>query len=337
MLKRIPIAASIFLLLTAATWAQDRSYMSTFNSAIRGQWMQFNIVAGRIHLESTRVGQVDTGPNTANRKDHLSIHPENGETSMTYDGLNSKEQFTINANDDFFVHLRLVPKNNPQAVAVEFTQKSRGKSILIIGTEDNQKVFAADSIWHLFLLYPEPARKHLAPLVQALQPNWKLAETAETIERELLRHGDAMPGFDRANWMRWVDQLGEEDFARRQAADRALRAADPALLVFLQQLDFNQLDPEQQFRLRRIIQAISEKMGNDSPEQVASWLAGDSAVWLALLNRPDVATRRIAAKQLAAVLEGPIPVDPAADPASQKTQLEQLSAQLEALSTREKK
>jgi hypothetical protein len=50
-----------------------------------------------------------------------------------------------------------------------------------------------------------------------------------------------------------------------------------------------------------------------------------------LASRPDVATRRLAAKQLAAILEAPIPVDPETDPTSQQSKLEELRAKIEAL------
>jgi hypothetical protein len=82
---------------------------------------------------------------------------------------------------------------------------------------------------------------------------------------------------------------------------------------------------------------MSLKISSDSPEQVASWLSGDASIWLALLSRPEVAARRVAAKQLTAFLESPISVDPEAAPASQKTQFEQLRARIESLSGLEKK
>jgi hypothetical protein len=332
MLKRFPLAASIILLLgSTAAWAQDRNAMTTLNAAIRGQWVQFNIVGGRVNLQGAQVGPIQTGPPVStNRKDQLNIRTENGETSMTYEWLNAKDQFTIDACGSVRVCVRRVPKNDPQGTTVEFAQKPQGKSVLTLETEGKQQVLAGDSLWHLFILYPDQARRYLAPLMQTLQPSWKLAETADAIEKELLRNADNTLVLDRSNWSRWVAQLGDENFARRQAADRALRAANPALLVYLQQLDFERLDAEQQFRIRRIIETLSVKISSDTPEQVASWMTGDPEIWLAFLSRPDVATRRIAAKQLAAMLEGPIPVDPAADPASQKAQFDQLRAQLEA-------
>ncbi len=96
------------------------------------------------------------------------------------------------------------------------------------------------------------------------------------------------------------------------------------MIFFLEELDFSRLDAEQQFRAGRITEALRERLGEDSPQQAASWLAGDATVWFSLLSRSEVATRRQAARQLSAMLGGPIPVDPDADPATQKTQLEQL-------------
>ena len=103
-----------------------------------------------------------------------------------------------------------------------------------------------------------------------------------------------------------------------------LRAANPAVLSYLQQVDFSRLDAEQQMRVKRIIDALSDRFGDDTPEQVATWLAGDASVWISLLTRSEPATRRQAAQQLVAMLGGPITVDPEADPATQKTQIEQL-------------
>ncbi len=103
------------------------------------------------------------------------------------------------------------------------------------------------------------------------------------------------------------------------------------MLSYLQQLDFSRLDAEQQFRLRRIIETLTERLGNDSPEQVATWLAGDPSVWLILLTRPDVAKRQQAAQKLSAMLGQLIAVDPQADPATQKTQIEQLRLRIEDL------
>ena len=58
--------------------------------------------------------------------------------------------------------------------------------------------------------------------------------------------------------------------------------------------------------------------GDDSVEQAAAALAMDRTTWLGLLGRPDPSTRQTAARELTRLLGQPIPVNPAADPDSQK-------------------
>jgi hypothetical protein len=55
----------------------------------------------------------------------------------------------------------------------------------------------------------------------------------------------------------------------------------------------------------------------------------DPSIWLALLSRPQQTVRETAAHRLEALLGGPIPVDPTADPGSQKAQREQLRVRIE--------
>ena len=219
---------------------------------------------------------------------------------------------------------------------MEFYQPLQAKTVLKVGPEGKQQIYSAADLWHLFLAYPAETKQYLVPLLELLHPNWKLSESAASLEIELLRRAGNNETADRKHWAALVEQLGDESFAKRQAADRAIRAADPAVLNYLQQLDFSRLDAEQQFRVRRIIEALSERLGDDSPEQVASWLAGDPSIWLILLGRSEAATRRQAARQLAAMLGGPIPVDPEADPSTQKTQMEQLRLRIEGLAKEDK-
>jgi hypothetical protein len=162
-----------------------------------------------------------------------------------------------------------------------------------------------------------------------LRPDWKVATMVARVETSLLAHAneDAMGNNER--WAALVKQLGDDRFARREAADRALRAGGPSALAYLRQLDFDHLDAEQQFRIRRIVSAIGGRNDDDLPDEVAAPLAHDPGVWLALLGRPEVATRQTAARQLAKLLDQPIDVDPAAEPDSQKAKREKLLTRID--------
>ena len=339
----ITVAAAIWA-WAGACGAQDLRTMQSLNQVIRTGLLQFRVVSGRVSLESSRTGNIQTANNFDKQQESLSIQADGGDTKMTYTWTNGKQQLLIEVSNVSRIRIRYSGKGDDAQVPVEFNQPLQAKTVLTIGPEGNRQVCSAADIWHLFLAYPAETKRHLTPLLDLLHPNWRLAESAASAEAELLRVTGGDEASDKARWAesvkkaaderkRWaalVEQLGDESFAKRQVADRALRILDPAVLSYLQQLDFGRLDAEQQFRVHRIIEDISERLGDDSPEQVASWLAGDPSVWLALLARPDAAVRRQAARQLAAMLDGPIPVDPEADPSTQKTQLEQLRLRLEA-------
>jgi hypothetical protein len=97
----------------------------------------------------------------------------------------------------------------------------------------------------------------------------------------------------------------------------------------LKQLNFSRLDAEQQFRIGRILESQTGQRNDDTPLEVATSLAVDPSIWLALLSRPQQTVRETAAHRLEALLGGPIPVDPTADPDSQKAQREQLRVRIE--------
>ena len=200
---------------------------------------------------------------------------------------------------------------------------------MIIGSGDRQQVFRAADLWRLLLAQPQQCQQHVFPLLAMLRPDLKLAEMVPSVEQHLLDGARENAASASARWAALVEQLADDCFAKREAADRALRTGGPAALRYLRQLDFERLDAEQQFRVRRIIESLAGVREDDSPEQVAASLAGDPAVWLSLLGRPEASTRRIAAEQLTSLLGEPLKVDPAAEPDSQKQQREQLRTRIE--------
>ena len=323
------LTLAVFLVWAAAAGAQDLKSMQNLNQVVRTGLIKFRVVSGRVSLDGSRVGNIQTANNFNRQQDILSLQSDSGDTVLSYNWSNGKQQLSIEASNVSKLRIRYSGMGDDPQIPLEFYQLLQAKTVLKVGPEGKQQIYSASSIWHLFLAYPAETRQYLAPLLEVLHPNWKLSESAAAVEIELLRKAGGNDTSDRKRWASLIDQLGDESFAKRQAADRAIRAADPAVLNYLQQLDFSRLDAEQQFRVRRIIEALSERFGEDSPEQVATWLAGDASAWLILLTRPEAPTRRQAARQLTAMLDGPIPVDPEADPSTQKPQIEQLRLRIE--------
>jgi hypothetical protein len=181
----------------------------------------------------------------------------------------------------------------------------------------------------LAIVHPKQCQEHLFPVLDMLRPDRKLALLVARIETSLLARANEDTAASDARWAAMIKQLGDDQFAKREEADRALRAGGNPALAYLRQLDFDRLDAEQQFRIRRILATLGGHNDDDSADEVATSIAHDPRVWLALLGRPEVATRRAAASQLTKLLGQPIDVDPAAEPDTQKDKRERLRERIE--------
>lgn len=296
----------------------------------QSNWVRFGIVGGRVTFEGTRAGSVRQSTNGLQQKEVLRIQNEGGQLSLSYERTTNTDQVTIeiNAAGDRLL-LRRTPRGNSSVVPVEFTQASDEKMSLTFGADAGQQVFRAQSLWHLLVVHPKECQQHLIPLLEMLRPKWRLAETAVAAEDKLVKETGSNLASDRTRWASLVEQLASENFAKREAADRALRMGDANAIAYLRQLDFARLDAEQQFRIRRILESLTGQNGDDSVEQIAASLATDPMVWLTLLSRSELATRQTAAQQLASLLGEPIQVDPAADPDTQTDEREQLRKRFE--------
>ncbi len=220
-----------------------------------------------------------------------------------------------------------LPADNARVVPVEFVQAPGEPLTLAVG-KDGRQVYRAATIWQLVLSHSEVCRRHLLPLLMQFRSDWELDNFGVALEAKLLKMAGKTKWPDRARWPALVKQLGHNGYEQREFADSELRAAGPAALEYLQQLNLEELDFEQTIRIRKIIDSLARPV-EETPEQVAQAMVFDPSVWLILLGRPDPATRRAAAKQLEWLLGSPIPVDPAADPATQMNQQEELRARLE--------
>jgi len=296
---------------------------------VQNNWIRYRVVNGRIMVDGVRLSNTQQAFNAKNVKESFSISNENGQPSLKYERTTGEEHLVIEAaaaSDRLLI--RSEPVGKSTAMAVEFSQAANEKITLTLGTGDKRQVFRGQGIWHLYVACPKEFKEYLSPLLDTLRPDWKLADTAADIEARLLRDADVTRVSHRARWAELVAQLADDSFAKREAADRALRACDIGIVDYLQRLDFSQLDAEQQFRISRIIEALGQA-NDDEVDQVVFSLAGDPMVWLTLLARPEPTTRQTAARQLTALLGEPIAIDPAASPDTQKDKREQLRAKIE--------
>ena len=132
-----------------------------------------------------------------------------------------------------------------------------------------------------------------------------------------------------------IGQLGDYHLAHREAAARRR----PGLACGYRRLWSNSIYPISTPSSSSASAASSQRSGHSKVVPTVgrktlmcranARLAVDPATWLLLLERPEEAVRRTAARQLTAMLGEPIAVDPAADPETQKSQRERLRANFE--------
>jgi hypothetical protein len=317
------------LLLSQAAIAQEVPRASRLTAAVRQGWIRFELSSGRVALKVvSRIGPLP-GPISDAPRERLAIgRAMGGDATLDYDLATVEQEITIRFTSANRMEIRRVPQGDSKITPVEFDQPATGPVTLKVGAKDVREYRAA-SLWHLVLAEPAECRQSLVPLLNLLQPNWDLDKSGEEIRAVLLRMAEGASPADHKQWAEWVRQLGDDQFAKREAADQQLREAGRGVVSYLQQLDTTRLDVEQRFRIRRMVNALTTANGDDSPEQVASWLIGDASVWLAMLSSPEESTRKTAARQLGALRGGPITFDPAADAATRKKQIEALRPRIE--------
>lgn len=324
---RAIVAVLLGLLAAGEARAQETLLSKTMRS--RSRYMRFAVVDGRVWLKWTRLTSISMNYGSGSVKESLHVRKQNGRLHLTYERTAKDESLkvSVSGNGDV-VSISRAPRGQSAIVPVEYRQDPREKITFSIGDGPRKQTFSADELWQLLIIRRKECEEHLLPLLKMLRPGWKIAETAADIEDKLLHGASEEIVKRRAHWAALVEQLGDQRFAKREAADRALRADGSAAIGYLRQLDFDRLDAEQRFRIRRILEAIGEEDKADSAKKVAERLAGDPAVWLALLARPEPESRKTAARQLILLLGRPIDVDPAADPNTQKQQRERLRARI---------
>ncbi len=328
----IGIAALAAAYLCAAELKPDQRPLPrtpTLDNAFRAEWLRFGVSSGRLVPTGARGINVSTRSEGAQPRERLAIRIGLNDAAIHYELNETDQELVLDVSGRRRLVLRHTPKAGADFTAVQYEQPTQGPVVLRIGTATAQQVYSAPSLWHLLIEHRPVCQQYLLPLLRLVYRQGDLEKTAVEIENALLvlAHEHRLP--DKERWAQWVAQLADSDFAVRAAAASQLRRAGPIVVPFLEQLDPSALDAEQRHRIRRIVAALSElPETTDTPEHVASWLAGDPGVWLTFLSHSDEVVRRHAAEQLRGLLGEPVAFDPSASPETRARQIEQLRARL---------
>ena len=321
---------TVLALVIAARAAEPEKAPQTpkLNQAVQLGWLRARIVSGRIVFAATRLGTRNDEAKADGREERVSVRVATREITANYEMATAEEELVFHVKGQSEIRMRRGPKGGFSLVPVDFHQPAEGPLRMSVGSNEQQKTYEAASLWHLFLAQPDACHKHLAPLLNVLNGRWELSRVAREVEAALV--GAAAEGSlpDPRRWAELVEQLADERFSRREAADRELRSLGRVVFTYLRDLDASQLDAEQHYRVRRILISLSAGTDDDTPPQIAAWLAGDPTVWLSMLSREEESTRRLAGERLEALLGKPIEFDPTAEPDVRQAQIERLRARL---------
>jgi hypothetical protein len=215
--------------------------------------------------------------------------------------------------------------NSEPARITRLTQTPR-EVVLEVLTAGAHVRCAAPTIWHLSLEQPDLAQEHLFPLLGQLQRRDVLPLLHRQIHSELF-DTEPVARIGARELRQLVAQLKDDEAASRRKAVRQLLSHGRSAAAMLSQIPSHELDAEQQMRVRQILSKVGLEAA-DAPEEVASWLADDPAVWVAILDRQELAVRVAAARQLRRLYGDEIVFDPHADPIHRRQQIAAIRQQL---------
>ena len=325
------LVALVALFAAGPAWADRPGKLPVWeNNAL--EFVQFHLVSGRLQMTwNCDEEELSTSGQYAGRREKLRLSGKGGSEKLTYQLVGPDEELKIEILAERLLITRS-PRGKATWPAIEFEQPETGPMTVRIGRGAGAKTYRGGSLWHLLILEPRMCQEYLVPLLDSVQipaRDCDLVKMAEEVGSTLLRTVSVGEDPERRRLAGLVKQLGDARFSRRERADRELREAGRGAVPLLQSVDPKELDAEQTFRIRRILESASDPE-NDTPEQTARTLAEDPAIWLSLLARPQEQDRRTASRHLESLLGRPIRFDPGADPAARAAQIEAIRAALRA-------
>ncbi|HEV3418334.1 MAG TPA: hypothetical protein VG056_16030 [Pirellulales bacterium] len=312
--------------------ANPRGRLPNLSQRPELQSVRFGVYGGRLQaFASEAMVERETSSDLgASRREKLQLSTNaDQDATIQYELSAGSEQLTVEVveGQQFTITLRPTPdaKGGP---AIEFCQPKDGPITLSVSDRGTTRQLKGASLWHLLLADPQICRQHLLPLLEMFRPDWRLGETAQAIEVQMLRTAAEYRPETLQSWGALVADLASDRFVDRQRAERELRAAMPTVIPYLRSLDHRRLDFEQSSRIQQLVDS-TDSDEEDRPDSVATDLMADRRVWLTLLDRPGVSSRRAAAGQLSFLFGETIQFDPTAAQSVRQRQLAALRTRVE--------
>lgn len=297
-MKRTNVGMLVWALI-ALVASPVRAGESEISLLARTGWVHLHLVLGRIEVANIGSSQTRTatrGEPDDDVRETLTISSETTIPTVRYQMQTSDENLAFSIVNGQHVELQRTSLGG-EATELRFQQSPRRKVVLEVSHGTTKNTYRAPSLWHLVLEKPAVCEQELLPVLQWLQPRWRLQEFIHRTEDELVLEATSSDFKIARNARQLVGRLDHSDYRRRQAALSDLRALGIGLLPYLNQLDPADLSREQRQRLARL-KAELRADTNDTPERMAKWLVEDERAWLTLLTHREQAIRSIAVAHL---------------------------------------
>ena len=296
-------------------------------------WLKFRISAGRLQVASPQYREsrsYESGNPLAGTSETLRLNISSQAASVHYTRTTPNEVLTVDFDSPKSTVIELLPGDDTsgEIAAVKYVQPKDGPVQLTIDDGQQTRKQTAASFWHLLMLAPEDAKKALLPILSMLRPGWPIEQTADGIEKSLVKLAGSPHRPDRDHWKELVHQLGSSSFQQRRRAERQLREAGPAVVAYLSALPTDSLDAERQARIARLLSSLSSS-ADDTPDRIAMWLVDDPLVWSTVLQSDDANHRAIAKDQLEHLLGQSIDFDLEGDEEQRAVQLRAVRSLIE--------
>ncbi len=320
------IALSVFALSLMGRVSTGHEQPSC-SLVVAKNWLRFELILGRLTATQLRGGQQKCVQQTSvsgGRRELLSVTGNSNAPSIRYELTDGTQRLTIEVIEGNEVRMLREPQPGAELLRLEFLQPSSGNVKLQVGDPEHPIASeTAASVWHLLLAEPELCRQELMPIFDLLRPHWRLQESVERIEANLIAAATGGDGVSAANVRELVAKLDSPKFAQRQRADQQLRAMGVVVLTQFKQLDRTVLTREQRHRIDRMTNDMAV-LRADTPERIVAWMLHDQAVWLSMLSRSDANKRQVAADRLCESHPAASRFDPFAEEAQRQRQIDTL-------------
>ncbi len=244
--------------------------------------VRFQLIQGRLALDAPRHRK-----GSQNRDEHevyesITVTAKRGIPSMHYVCQTPEHHLTLSVQKAESLRIESwFPKSSERSV---LDQPASGMIKWTHSRGDLEDQYTGATLLHVRHSEPENFDLHFGFLIERLLRGQSLKSLSDSAEGIMIEElvGANSPGRD--SILACVDQLRSKRRSARIAAERQLLVWGTPIVPTIQRIPPDDLDAEQQDRLRRILRRLRPGV-DDTPATLAKLLVNDHSYWTQIANR----------------------------------------------------